>query len=205
MRIIASLFVAFALLVPAQAQEEYRLRAGDTIEVTVFQEPDLGRQVVVRPDGRISFPLVGHLNAAGRTIPALEADLKERLQTYYKGELDVTILLAQAYAPPPLDPAAAAAAEAEKFIPLIYVTGEVNSPGEFQIEYRTTVLQGIAKAGGLAPYAAKGRIQIRRRIGDQDVVFPFDYEEVERGYDLTGNIYLEHGDVIVVPERGLFE
>jgi len=95
--------------------------------------------------------------------------------------------------------------DGEELPDLVYVTGEVNSPGPFVMNKPTTVLQALARSGGLGPFAAKKRIQIRRKIRDRYELYSFDYKAVERGYELEGNIYLKDGDVIVVPERRLFE
>lgn len=193
MRSLLAAIVAVAIATSASAQSRYLLEPGDTIEVLVFQEPSLGRQVIVAPDGRIAFPLVGHLKAGGRSVDAVEATLKRRLMDFYKSDLDVTVLLV------------ARPEEEEDIKPRIYVTGEVAQPGQFEIETRTTVLQAIAMSGGLGPYAAKRRIQIRRQVNGEDLLFPFDYSAVEKGLEAVGNITLRHGDVVIVPERGLFE
>jgi polysaccharide export outer membrane protein len=74
-----------------------------------------------------------------------------------------------------------------------------------QIDRRTTVLQAIAMAGGLGPFAAKKRIQVRRKVDGQEMLYPFNYDDVEQGRDISGNIFLKDGDVIVVPEKGIFE
>lgn len=177
------------------AGQSYKLRAGDQLDVTVWQDDKLHRQVVVRPDGRISFPLAGHLQAAGSSLEALEARLKSRLQKFYAESLDVSVSLTAAFKD-----------EDDEDLPdLIYVTGEVNKPGPFEFKKPTTVLQALAHSGGLAPFAAKKRIQIRRLVRGQYEVYFFDYKAVERGYDLEDNILLRDGDVVVVPERRLFE
>lgn len=191
------LFCLFTIQAGAAGQV-YKLRAGDQLNVTVWQDEKLNRDVVVRPDGRISFPLAGHMSAAGASLEALEARLKSRLQKYYAESLDVSVSLSAAFKEEDEE-------DDEDLPDLIYVTGEVNKPGPFEMKKPTTVLQALARSGGLAPFAAKKRIQIRRQIRDQYEVYFFDYKAVERGRDLEDNIYLHDGDVIVVPERRLFE
>ena len=199
MRILLTTLVISFLATLSFAQGVYRLKKGDTIEVAVFQEPNLNRQVIIAPDGRISFPLVGRIRAAGLSIDAVESTLKTRLKKFYQNDLDLTVLLTSvATSQQQRQPK-------EEFIPTIYVTGEVKKPGQFAIKNRTTILQALALSGGLGPYAAKGRIIVRRTLKGRDYVFPFDYNSVENGLDIVGNINLRHGDVIVVPERGLFE
>lgn len=196
------LFFSIILLVLLSLQgnavaQSYKLRAGDKLDISVWQDDKLHRAVVVQPDGRISFPLAGHMRAAGSSLEALEARLKSRLQKFYSEALDVSVSLTAAFKKDEEDD--------EDLPDLIYVTGEVNKPGPFEMKKPTTVLQALARSGGLGPYAAKKRIQIRRRVRDHYQLFSFDYKAVERGYDLEDNIYLRDGDVIVVPERRLFE
>lgn len=190
MRMILML-LALAISASAATAQQYRLQPGDTVEVTVFQEPDLGRQIVVAPDGRVSFPLVGHLRAGGLSVEGLERAIKKQLEKYYNTELDVTVLLSGTVEP--------------RTLPIVYVTGEVQKPGPLEMTTPTTVLQALAMAGGLGPFAAKRRIQIRRRVKGEEILFPFDYDAAEDGHEIVGNITLQHGDVIIVPERGLFE
>lgn len=195
MRFFSFLLVLCLVPMSASGQAPYRLQPGDTIEVSVFQEPDLGRQVLVGPDGRISFPLVGQVRVGGQTVGSIENTLKQRLDAYYKEALDVTVLLV----------GTKEALEEDELIPTVYITGEVARPGAFEIKNRTTVLQALALSGGLSPYAAKKRILVRRNIDGEDVVFPFDYTVAEKGLPVASDIGLRHGDVIIVPERGLFE
>ena len=189
------LVVLFSILSMQTAAlgQTYRLKSGDKIEISVWQDQKLDRQVVVGPDGRVSFPLAGHMRAAGSTLEALESRLRQKLKKFYSENLDITVLLVSTNDQKTIN---------EK---TVYVTGEVLRPGPFVIKKRTTVLQALALSGGLGPYAAKGRIQVRRKVAGNDVVVSFDYNKVESGRDLTGNIYLHDGDVVIVPERGLFE
>lgn len=200
MRILLTLLIISLCATIGYAQGVYRLKKGDTIEVAVFQEPNLNRQVIVAPDGRISFPLVGRIRAAGLSIDAVESTLKSRLKKFYQNDLDLTVLLTTVAADKPTNNK-----PEEDFKPIVYVTGEVQKPGSFEIKYRTSILQAIALSGGLGPYAAKSRIVVRRTLKGREYVFPFDYRAVENGREIVGNINLRHGDVVVVPERGLFE
>jgi polysaccharide export outer membrane protein len=176
----------------AQAQSQ-GLQAGDSIAISVFQDPKLDRQMIIGPTGTISFPLVGQIKAAGMTPEALANLLKSRLRDKYTTDLDITVSLVSL------------GRENEELKPRFFVTGEVKTPGSFPIRTTTTVMQGISLAGGLSPFAAKQRIQIRRKINGTDAIFVFNYLTFEDGTDLTANIDLRQGDVIIVPERGLFE
>ena len=168
------------------------MKAGDTVEIWVEQDPNLRRQVTIAPDGRIALPLAGHLRAAGLTPEALEKALAARLQKNFTTDVNVTVIIANA-------------PEREKPERLIYVTGEVASPGSFTITTPTTVLQAIALSGGLSEFAAKRRVHVRRSEKGREVLLPFNYRNVETGRDMSDNVFLKDGDVIVVPERGLFE
>jgi polysaccharide export outer membrane protein len=186
-RILLATALIFGISGAAAAQE---LQSGDVLEISVYQDPKLNRQVVVGPTGMISFPLAGHLQAGGITPQALERTLRAKLRSKYAGDLDITV-------------AVVSRDETQK--PRIYVTGEVQRPGPHTISARTTVLQAISLAGGLSPFAAKQRIQIVRKVGDAEQIHVFNYRAFESGQDLSGNIDLRSGDVIIVPERGLFE
>ncbi len=195
MRVIAALLILFCATVATSAQAAYRLQPGDTIQVSVWQEPKLDRQLVVAPDGSIAMPLVGHVSAGGRSARQVEKAIKAKLQTQYQSDLDVTVSLV---AQPPEE-------ESEKIDPTIFVMGEVNKPGEFVIKKRITLLQALAMGGGLSAFAAQRRIQVHRKVDGEDAIFQFDYRAFENGRDIAGNIALRPGDVVVVPERGLFE
>jgi polysaccharide biosynthesis/export protein len=184
----------FAGFLPGAVAQEVPLRAGDNLSISVWQDPKLDRQIVVGPDGMISFPLAGHIKAAGLTAQQLESALKSRLQKNYSGALDITVALT------------AVNDDTEGDIrPRVYVTGEVQKPGSYILRPGTNVMQAIAQAGGLGQYAARQRIQVRRQIRGADEIFYFDYNAYEAGAVLTDNIHLQKGDIIIVPERGLLE
>lgn len=189
-----SVLLCFVAAHTTAIAQSYKLRAGDRIAVSVWQDPKLDREVVVRPDGAISFPLAGHVPAAGSSLQSLESRLRQRLGKLYTEKLDITAALVER----------GQAKEEELDETTIYVTGEVRNPGQFVLKKDTTVLQAIALSGGLGPFAAKKRIQVRRQIKGGDVVLPFNFKEVESGRNLVSDIFLKEGDVVFVPERGLF-
>jgi polysaccharide export outer membrane protein len=178
------------------------LRIGDTVEINVYQDPKLDRRVRVGRDGAIAVPLAGRVRAAGRAPGAVEADLRNKLQKNYSEPLDVTVSLVEPSKPDSLIPRPPVEDELK---PRIYVTGEIAKPGSFPIARRITVMQALAQAGGLGPFAAHKRIQIRRQSGGRELVFGIDYDAFLEGTSVQGNIDLQPGDVIVVPERTLFE
>jgi len=198
MRFLFAMLLLAITPLTAQAQI-ITLKPGDTLNVSVLQDPKLDRSVVIDPNGEIAFPLAGHIKAEGLTPHRLEKILRTRLLRNYKdGDLDVTVALANA---------AREQVPEEDLKPKIFVTGEVLRPGPYNVRQATNLVQAIALAGGLGPYAARRRIQVRRggEGGGEEVIFNFDYRAYESGADLQGNIPLKPGDVILVPERGLFE
>jgi polysaccharide biosynthesis/export protein len=194
MRILLALLCVVFLTTGAEAQT---LKPGDSVSISVLQDPKLDRTVVVDPMGEIAFPLAGHIRARGLTPLALENVLKNKLKNNYKDEnLDITV--AVAHAPKEIPE--------EDLKPKIFITGEIIRPGSYVVRQKTTLMQAIALAGGVGPFAAKNRIQVRRRAPSGDeTIFMFNYRAYEAGSDLEGNITLRAGDVIMVPERRLFE
>jgi len=194
MRILLA-FVLFVLL-PSGATAQ-ALKSGDSLSISVLQDPKLDRTVVIDPRGEIAFPLAGHIRARGLTPIALENILKNKLKNNYKDDnLDVTVAVINSPKEIPED----------DLKPKVFITGEVIRPGSYVVRQPTTLMQAIALAGGVGPYAAKNRIQIRRRgAGGDETIYMFNYKAYEAGLDLEGNITLRAGDVIMVPERRLFE
>jgi polysaccharide export outer membrane protein len=191
MRALLALLFIFGFLTHAGAQA---LRAGDTVHISVWQDPKLDRTVVIGPDGSFGFPLAGHVRAGGLTPQAIESELRSRLQKNYTGQLDITVSLA-----------AVNKDEEDSTKPRIYITGEVLRPGPVIIKPRINVMQAIALAGGLGTFAARQRIQLHRKIDGVDSILVFNYNAYLSGNDTADNINLQSGDIIIVPERGLLE
>jgi polysaccharide export outer membrane protein len=146
----------------------------------------------------ISFPLAGQIKASGLTPPELENVLKSRLRDKYTSDLDITVSLVSQ------GEESEEAKEEEKA--RYFVTGEVKTPGGYALgKKKINVMQAIALAGGLGQFAAKQRIQVRRKINGAESIFIFDYTAFEAGTNLKNNVDLREGDVIIVPERGLFD
>jgi polysaccharide export outer membrane protein len=190
MRVFLMLVITWGLTLAAAAQT---LQPGDTIAISVYQDPKLDRQIVIGPTGTFSFPLAGRITAQGLTPEGLEKSLRSKLKDKYTTTPDVTVALV----------ATAKSEEEEK--PRFFITGEVGKPGPFLLTQGTSVMQAIAMAGGLGPFAARTRIQIRRKINGADTTFLFDYSAFEKGDDVSGDIELQPGDVVIVPQKGLFE
>jgi polysaccharide export outer membrane protein len=171
---------AAAAEVSAPDQERYRLGPEDVIEVSVWKEPDMTKTLIVQPDGKIFYPLIGEVRAVGKTVKELQEEISKRLEKFVTDAAVTVILLkTQHY----------------KF----FVTGKVNKPGEYLAGRPVSVLQAIAIAGGLTPFASPKNIKIVRKRGNIDEVYPFNYKEVSKGLLMSQDIYLEPGDVVVVP------
>lgn len=194
------LWVIFvALLASVVAANAQTLKSGDSLSISVLQDSKLDRTVVIDPRGEIAFPLAGHIRARGLTPLALENILKSKLKSNYKDEnLDVTVSFINAPKEPKEIPE-------DDLKPKVFITGEITRPGSYVVRQRTTLMQAISLAGGFGPYAAKRRIQVRRKTGIDEQIFMFNFKAYEVGEDLEGNITLRAGDVIMVPERGLFD
>ncbi len=158
----------------------YQLGPEDVLLISVWKDEHLTREVVVRPDGLISFPLVGDVQAEGRTVEELRLDLAKRLIKYIPAvNLTVAVVKPLSYK--------------------VYVVGRVAKPGEFLVGHYTDVLQALSLAGGLTPFAAENDIKVVRRVMGQQQTFPFRYGDVRKGLDLEQNILLQRGDVVMVP------
>lgn len=159
---------------------DYKLHAGDKIEISVWKEPDLQRSVSVRPDGRFSFPLTGDVVAAGRSVEEVRGDVENRLKKYI---------------PEPVVTVTAVETGGNR----VYVIGQVARPGMFVMNPELNVLQALTLAGGPTPFAKLDSISVLRGTGTAQKTLSFRYSQVVEGKSLAQNITLESGDVIVVP------
>lgn len=182
----------------SHAQSEYRARPGDMLQIEVIEDSTLDRVVLVTPDGRFVFPFAGSLRAAGRTVDQIRSSLVAELTESFAAEPTVFVSVSSLRAPAdPIEPATIK----------IYFMGEVNTAGLREVEPGTTFLQGLSQAGGFTSFAATKRVQLRRtirRTGEQ-TLSTINYRALSEGGGLTRSIVLFEGDVILVPERRLFE
>ena len=180
---VVCLLAAAAFSVPSRAQVapgDYTLNPGDQIDIAVWKELELTKTVIVRPDGKFSFPLAGEIQAAGRTIAQVQTEITGKLKTYIP-EAVVT----------------AAVKELDGY--KVYVIGQVSKPGSYVMNPRMNVLQALSVAGGMTPFASANDIIVLRGNGAQQKTLPFHYGEVVKGRNLNQNLQLEAGDVVVVP------
>jgi polysaccharide biosynthesis/export protein len=158
----------------------YRIGPEDGLEIAVWRDDTLKSTVIVRPDGGISFPLVGDVPVAGKTAAEVREELTRRLDKFVPDPVvNVTVVRIASLR--------------------VYVLGRVARPGDFPVGRHIDVLQALALAGGLTPFADEGAIRIVRRVDGRSVSIPFDYSRVRKHSDLSQNIVLQGGDVLIVP------
>jgi polysaccharide export outer membrane protein len=161
-------------------KSHFYLGPGDVLEVSVWKDEALTKQVVVRPDGIISFPLVGDIQAQGRTVEELRLAVEGKIQTFVP-DAPVTVMVTQVGSPK------------------VFVVGKVAGPGVYIMGETLRVMQILAMAGGATPFADKDEILILRTENGQQKTFKFNYSKVAQGKDLEQNIFLRPGDTVVVP------
>lgn len=172
--------------------DAYRIEIGDRLAISVLEDPGLNQTVLVRPDGRITVPLAGTIEAQGRTPEALQSAIRTAL--------------GRDFIEPPTVTVAVVGLGQGADQPTIYVLGSVGRPGPIQHELPLSLLQALSLAGGPSAFAANKRIQVRRFTeNDGEQIFLFDYDKILEGLVPGNYIDLADGDIIIVPQRGLFE
>lgn len=167
----------------------YRINGGDQLHISVYGEQNLTQDVIVQPDGWMSFPLAGNINALDLTLQELQAKIADNLRQsqYFPNITDseVTVSMLKAVGNS------------------VSVIGQVKQPGTFAFDTRLDVMQALSLAGGLTPFAGEDEIKILRRdASGKQTAIAFDYSALEEGEKLDSNILLRGGDVVVVPQAG---
>ena len=161
--------------------QDYQIGAGDILEITTWKEPDFSREeVLVRLDGKLTFPLLNDVQAAGLTTLDLKNIIENGLKDYVANPV-VTVNVRQ-----PLS---------KRF----YVLGEVRRTGEYPLVKHLTVLQAFALAGGFTEWASKDEIILLRRENGKDKIYRIDYKDITKGKDFSQNLKLKTDDTIIVP------
>ena len=176
-------FVLMIVLVPSiQAQAQlmtYLVGPGDVLEVSVWRDETLSRELIVPPDGMLSFPLIGDVLVTGMSVSQVREVIRKRLGEYVP-DASVAVIL--------------------KSVSLeAYVIGQVNNPGAFPITMETRVMHLLSMARGMTPFASERDVHILRHTNNVIEKIPFNYRDVVRGANLEQNILIRRGDVIVVP------
>jgi len=183
---VVHVFVIFLLLRGVAFAEDsgvklgYHLQPGDVLQVVVWKETDLQSEVLIRPDGGISFPLAGDIRAAGRTTDELRIELETRVRKLVPDAV-VTVSVK--------------APNGNR----VFVIGKVNRPGDFPLLRPTDVMQALSLAGGATPFANTNKIRVLHREGSHQTSIRFRYSDVARGRNLDQNVLLESGDTVIVP------
>jgi polysaccharide export outer membrane protein len=166
--------------IQASSGPSFYLGAEDVLEISVWKDEALTKQAVVRPDGMVSFPLIGQIRAAGRTVEDLQREIQRKISRYVP-DAPVTVMVLEIGSPK------------------IYVVGKVNKPGVYIMGHYLRVMQALAMAGGTTTFADRDDIMIIREKKGRQTIMKFNYDRVASGRDLHKNITLEPGDTVVVP------
>lgn len=194
-------FAAMFFAVAASAQSGYQIRPGDTLTIEVLEDNSLNRSALVLPDGTISFPFAGSIRAAGRTASEVDAAITAGIASNFASEPNVFVTVAS------LNPRRTTSTGTGAGQINVYMMGQITTPGQKKLRRGTTLLQALAETGGFTAFAATKRIVLRRtdsRTGEQSVS-KINYKAIADGAAVGGDIVLRNGDVIIVPERRLFE
>lgn len=182
-------FLTLILFSTITLAQEYRIQPGDTLRIEVVEDPTLDRVVLVSPDGRIALPGTGTVRASGLTVTQVQSALTSRLASSFVTPPNVFVGL-EGLAPEEEDPVVA-----------IFVVGEGTNVGRIELEPGTNLMQAIAQFGGFTNFAAVKRIQLRRGTD----IYTINYNDILNGTSNNGRVRMHEGDVIVVPQRKLFE
>ena len=184
--LLLSILPQAALAIDSVVEDpDYKIQAGDVLQITVWKEDNMDREVLVLPDGTIDFPLIGSFKAQGQTPAQLRGTIKRKLSSLIPdASIAVVVKATLGHS--------------------ISVIGQVNKPGEVIMGHKLSVMQALSLAGGLTAYASEGRIVILRTIDGKETSIRFPYDDVAAGEHLEKDIALIPGDVVVVPTASLF-
>ena len=198
--VIAVLVLCIGTFAALAQGGNYAISPGDSLRVEVLEDSSLNRNVLVLPDGRISFPLAGSVRAAGLSVGQVERSIASRIAPNFANPPNVFVSVVGI-------PEREVSAEVEPDTLLVYMVGEVGQPGPKAVLPGTTILQLLAQSGGFTRFAATNRLQLRRKDdhSGREKLYTIDYRAISRGASLTSDLVLREGDVLLVPERRLFE
>ncbi len=197
-RLLLSTLLLIVFGSAVSAQGSYRIQAGDILAIEVLEDQSLNRNALVLPDGTVTIPLIGSIAAGGRTLSALQSSIIAGLTPSFASAPNVFVTVDTVNTTP--------RTSGEKLFE-VFIMGAVATPGRVRIHSGTSLLQFLAESGGFTRFAAKKRIQLRRtdkRTGKTSV-YKFNFKAIEDGSASANSMVLQRGDVIIVPERRLFE
>jgi polysaccharide export outer membrane protein len=195
MALVAGLLLGLVSAAAPALAQGYHVRPGDILKIEVLEDPSLNRSVLVAPDGRISMPMVGNLKVSGQSVDSVAAGLASKMAGNFAAPPNVSVSLER------LAERVGGGAVAAPATIDVYVMGQAAKAGRMQLAPGTTVLQAFAEMGGFSKFAATKRIQLRRGA----TTYKLNYDMIEAGTSTDGGTTLKDGDVIVVPQRKLFE
>lgn len=168
------------------AMETYRIGVDDIVQVSVWRNPELGITVPVRPDGMISVPLIGDVQAGGLTPAAVGESIQEKLSVFVR-DPQVAVILTEL--------------RSHEFLSRVRVTGAVRQPVSIPYRQGMTVLDAVLAAGGTTEFAAPNRSNLYRKTGDITKPYAVELDRILKRGDLSTNFHVAPGDVITIPER----
>ena len=171
---------------PMVLVDSYKMAVGDQLQITVWKNPELSVAEPIRPDGKISVPLVGDVMAVGKTPEELSKIIEKEMSAYIKYP-NVTIVLTSL--------------QGHAFLSRIRVTGSVNNSMSINYHHGMTVLDAVLEAGGPDPYADSNSTKLHRRVGNKTRAFDVRLDDIMKDGNMTTNVILMPGDIITVPER----
>ena len=197
-KLLVALFAIFAATT-AFAQSGYQIQPGDTLQVEVLEDPSLNRSVLVLPDGTVQFPFAGSVRASGRTASDVSSSIASGISSNFASAPNVFVTVQQ------LREGAGTGGGHGGTIH-VYMLGEIATPGEKHLKRGITLMQALAETGGFTKFAATKRIVLRRTgKGGKQSVHKINYKAIADGSAVGNDVVLREGDVIIVPERRLFE
>ena len=202
--LLAAFMACVGFVVPASAQDGYRIKSGDVLQIEVLEDPSLNREVLVLPSGEFSFPFAGTVLAGGRSVGQVQNAIATGIASNFAAAPNVFVSVRSLR---PKEPRVASNGPRAANTINIYLLGEVNSPGTKAVAPGTTFLQALAQSGGFSQFAAQKRIQLRRSNSatGQQTLIKINYRALANGATLKRDVVLQEGDVILIPERRLFE
>ena len=198
--LIVSLLILPLAASQVWAQSSYKIKPGDIVRIEVLEDPSINRESLVLPDGRVAVPLVGTIQVGGRSIDDVRNDLVEKLRPNFAADPTIFVSLSQLATP------SQASGPATGNGVTVYMLGEVANPGAMVVEPGTTFLQALAAGGGVTRFGATKRLQLRRADGTgKQKIYTYNVKAIIDGKSTISTPVLKQGDVIIVPQRRLFE
>ncbi|SFU02473.1 polysaccharide biosynthesis/export family protein [Sedimentitalea nanhaiensis] len=199
--LLTSLLIVPLAATQVLAQDTYRIKSGDVLRIEVLEDSSLNRESLVLPDGRVSVPMVGSVRVGGRSVDEVRADIIAQLRPNFASDPTVFVSLAQLAPPRPSGGGSGTVSGVT-----VYMLGEVATPGAMEVKRGTTFLQALAQGGGVTRFGATKRLQLRRAgANGQQQIYTYNVKDIIDGKSSIRTPVLQEGDVIIVPQRRLFE